>query len=108
MAENDTQVQEGQEPPESAAVTQEATTDTAAELARLQKEIADLRKENARHRTTNKEAERKLAEESGQFKTLYEQTQAELKQLKDDAAKRERQDLLTKVAKAAGLPEDLT
>jgi len=107
MSEEST-AQDVQETTESTDVVQETSSDNATELARLQKEIADLRKENAKHRTANREAERKLAEESGQFKTLYEQSQTELEQLKSQIAQRDRAALLVKVAKAAGLPEDLT
>ena len=107
MDPNETEVVSQEETPQADAPQAGATGDTAAELARLQKEIADLRKENAKHRTANREAERKAAEEAGQFKTLYEQTMAELETLKADAAKRGREALLHRVAKTAGLPDDL-
>lgn len=81
-------------------------------LARLERELADARKDAAKYRTNLRqqeqeraEAERKTAEEQGQFKALYEQAQADLKALQDAAAARERGDLLRKVAQAAGLDE---
>jgi alanyl-tRNA synthetase len=105
MDPNDTEVASQVEAPQADA-PQAGEPDTT-EISRLQKEIADLRKENAKHRTANKEAERRAAEETGQFKTLYEQSTAELEQLRGEIARRDRETLLTKVASKHGLPDDL-
>lgn len=105
------------DPPAPAPVP--ATGGTAQEtaeqrLARIEKELGDTRKEAANYRTrlraqeeADAEAKRKAAEESGQFKTLYEQAQAKLAEAAKQQAERERADLLHKVAKDAGLSEDL-
>ena len=78
-----------------------------ADLEALRKELKEARAEAAKYRTARKQADEAALAEAGNFKTLYEQTQAELKALKDQATARERDGLLRKVAKDAGLSEDL-
>src|SRR5688572_32710146 len=82
---------EATEPQGSAQAAPPTTTtstppsvDYAAELARAQKEIADLRKEAASHRTARNEARSaadKAAEEQGQFKALADSYKARIAEL---------------------------
>jgi len=77
---------------------------------RLERELTETRKEAAKYRVekrTQAEAERKAAEESGQFKTLYEQAQAKLAEIEQTQAKAAQDALRAKAAKDAGLSEDL-
>lgn len=91
-------------PPESAA----------ARLAILEKEVADARKEAAKYRTTlrqqeqaQEEAARKQAEEQGEFKRLYEETQAKLTALAAEAEAAKLTALRLQVASELGLPQGL-
>ena len=73
-----------------------------------------LRKENAKHRTDRKKAEsdaqaaeRKVAEEQGEFKKLYEATLAKVEAAEAKAKGLELDALKTKVAAAVKLPAGL-
>lgn len=79
----------------------------SADLEALRKELKEARAEAAKYRTERKKADEAALTEAGNFKTLYEQTQAELQSFKDQATKAERDALLRKAAKDAGLSEDL-
>lgn len=65
-----------------------------------EKDLKDLKDAQA-------EAERKAAEEAGNYKVLYEKLQTEHQALKDDLAKKEHDALRTKVAAEFNLPTDL-
>lgn len=112
--------EEGQEPTQQQTEGQEPTggTQTQGETpeqkaARLERELAEARKDAGNYRTrlrererAEQEAQRQTAEQQGEFKTLYEQAQQRLQELEQAQAARERADLLRKVAKSAGLDPD--
>lgn len=94
-----------------------ATSDTSTSTLtpeQILKELKEARAEAAKYRktvrdqeTAAQEAQRKAAEEQGNFKTLYEQAQQKQAELQQRIEARERLDLQARVAKAAGLPDDL-
>ena len=76
-----------------------------------QKLVKDLRSENAKHRTANKavqkekeEAERKAAEEQGEYKRLYEAEQAKRVESETEAANLRIARIRDKVARELKLP----
>lgn len=96
---------------QAAGGTTESADDRAA---RLERELTETRKEAAKYRVTLRsqeqaqtEAQRKAAEESGQFKTLYEQAQAKLAEVEQAQAKAAQDAARAKAARDAGLSEDL-
>lgn len=115
------------ETPAQAAVPQQPAAQAAAgatatgqaesaedRLARLEHELTETRKEAAKYRTTlrsqeqqQQDAQRKAAEESGQFKTLYEQSQQKIAELERTQAAQAQADARRKAARDAGLSEDL-
>lgn len=92
-----------QAPAQEAASSSPATSDMDA----LKKELAEARREAAKYRTERKQTETAALTEAGNFKSLYEQSQAALTALQAEATQREREQLLRKVAKDAALSEDL-
>lgn len=117
----DEQPQEGQpqqttgQAPAGATTTEPAAVETSEQkAARLERELADTRKEAAAYRTklraeetAKAEAERKAAEEQGEFKKLYEGAQAKLVELEAARTKAEREQLLARIASEAGLDATL-
>ncbi len=79
----------------------------STDLEVLRRELAEARREAAKYRTERKTADENALKEAGQFKTLYEQAQARIAEFEATTAKAERESLLRKVAKDAGLSEDL-
>lgn len=112
--------EEGQEPTQQQTEGQEPAGGTQSQgetperkAARLERELAEARKDAGNYRTrlrererAEQEAQRQTAEQQGEFKTLYEQAQQRLQELEQAQAARERADLLRKVAKTAGLDPD--
>jgi len=77
------------------------------------KHIKELRGESAKYRKTAKEievaqteAQRKTAEEQGEFKKLYEAALAEKQQLAAQVLEAQQREMRNKVTKAAGLPDE--
>lgn len=101
--------------PAGATTTEKPDGETPEQkAARLERELAETRKEAAGYRTklraeeaAKEEAARKAAEEQGEFKQLYEQAQQQLAELEAARTKAERAQLLARIATEAGLDATL-
>jgi len=84
-------------------------TFTQADIDRIVKDRLDKAKAQADKQTeaARAEAERKAAEEQGEFKKLYEATTAELERERAAKAQIERERLIDRVATKHGLPDEL-
>lgn len=74
---------------------------------KAEKDAKDAKAELDRINNERTEAERKAAEEQGNYKKLYEDLLAEHNKTKDDLVKKERDALRSKVAAEHNLPTDL-
>ena len=110
----ETETEAGQEPA-TEITTPAVVPNTVQDLPEwAQKQIKDLRSENAKHRTSAKAAEkaadeaaRKQAEEQGEFKRLYEETKEKLEATQNETQALQRAVLRDKVAREVGLPAEL-